>query len=147
MSVKIWNRMQNTADLGIFCQCEEYACMLYEIWLRAYFFTKCEILVWNMWRIGANVSRAVRNWYKFFTMLILQSEKFAVQQCSPQICPWSDCIDSWSLPSTLLVNLYKLKYHKILTMICPAAEEFLNQHCYLTINCECLWKNLEKKIV
>ena len=26
-----WNRMQNAADLVVFYQCEEYACMLYEI--------------------------------------------------------------------------------------------------------------------
>ena len=31
-------------------------------------------------------------------------------------------------------------------MICPAEEESLNQHCYLTINYVCLWKNLEKKV-
>ena len=30
-TVKIWKRMQNAADLGVFYQCEEYACMLYEI--------------------------------------------------------------------------------------------------------------------
>ena len=29
--VENWNRMQNAADLGIFYQFEEYACMLYEI--------------------------------------------------------------------------------------------------------------------
>ena len=30
-TVKNWNRMQNAADLGVFYQCEEYACMLHEI--------------------------------------------------------------------------------------------------------------------
>ena len=28
-------------------------------------FTKCEILVWKMWCIGTNFSRAVKNWYQF----------------------------------------------------------------------------------
>ena len=30
-TLKNWNRMQNAADSGVFYQCEEYACMLYEI--------------------------------------------------------------------------------------------------------------------
>ena len=37
MYVKKWNRMQNAADLGVFYQCEEYACMLHIISLRAHF--------------------------------------------------------------------------------------------------------------
>ena len=39
--------MQNAADLGVFYQCEEYACILHEFdFVRI--FTKCEILVRNM---------------------------------------------------------------------------------------------------
>ena len=37
MHVKNWNRMQNAADLGVFYQCEEYACMLHIISLRVHF--------------------------------------------------------------------------------------------------------------
>ena len=39
MHVMNWNRMQNAADLGggVFYQCEEYACMLNIISLRAHF--------------------------------------------------------------------------------------------------------------
>ena len=120
---------------------------MYAIWNL----TSC-VFFHKVWDIG---TKYVTYWCQCFTcceelvqiltMLILRSVKFAVQQCSPQMCPCSDCIDSWSLPSSLLVNLYKLKHHKILTMICPAEEESLNQHCYLTINYVCLWKNLEKK--
>ena len=43
MHVKNWNRMQNAADLGgggVFYQCEEYACMLHIISLRAHFSQK-----------------------------------------------------------------------------------------------------------
>ena len=36
-TVKNWNRMQNSADLGVFYQSTEYVCTLYEILLRAYF--------------------------------------------------------------------------------------------------------------
>ena len=37
MHVKNWNRMLNAADLGVFYQCEEYACILHIISLRAHF--------------------------------------------------------------------------------------------------------------
>ena len=30
-TVKNWNRIQNAVDSGVFYQCEEYACRLYEI--------------------------------------------------------------------------------------------------------------------
>ena len=43
-------------------------------------FTKSEILLQNMRRIGAIFSRAVRNLYQFFTVWNLRSLKFAVQQ-------------------------------------------------------------------
>ena len=36
-TVNNWNRKQNAADFGVFYQREEYACVLYEIWLRAHF--------------------------------------------------------------------------------------------------------------
>ena len=55
-----------------------YAWLLHEIWLRAYFSHTWEILVWNPWRIGTNSSRAVRNWYQFFTAWNLRSVKFTV---------------------------------------------------------------------
>ena len=35
-------------------------------------FIKCEILLWNMWRIGTNFSRGVKNWYQFFTVWICE---------------------------------------------------------------------------
>ena len=41
---------------GVFYRCEEYAWLLYEIWLRAYFSHTWDILVWNPWRIGTNSS-------------------------------------------------------------------------------------------
>ena len=63
---------------GVFYRCEEYAWLLHEIWLRAYFSHTWEILVWNPWRIGTNSSRAVRNWYQFFTAWNLRSVKFTV---------------------------------------------------------------------
>ena len=75
-TVKKWNWVQYAADLVG----EEYACMLYVIWLRAYFLKMCEILVRNLWRIGTIFSRAVGNWYQFFTVWNLRSLKFAVQQ-------------------------------------------------------------------
>ena len=55
---------------------------MYAIWnlTSCVFFTKYEILVWNMWRLGTNFSRAVRNWYQLFTVWTLRSVKFAVQQ-------------------------------------------------------------------
>ena len=37
MHVKNWSRKQNTADLGVFYQCEEYAFMLHIIILREHF--------------------------------------------------------------------------------------------------------------
>ena len=58
-------------------------------WLRMYAtynfttcanFTKCEILVWNMLRIGTQFSRAMKNWYQFFTVWNLRNVQFAVQQ-------------------------------------------------------------------
>ena len=42
-------------------------------------FTKFEILIWNMWRIGTNFSRPVKNGYQFFTVW-KRNVKFAVQQ-------------------------------------------------------------------
>ena len=42
-------------------------CMLYDICLRA-FLSQSEILVRNMGRTGTNFSRAVGNWYQFFTV-------------------------------------------------------------------------------
>ena len=55
---------------------------VYAIWtLTCVFFTKCEILVRNMWRIGTNFSCVVRNWYQFFTVWHLRSVKFEVQHC------------------------------------------------------------------
>ena len=36
-TVKNLNRVETAADLGVFYQCEEYACMLYESLHRAYF--------------------------------------------------------------------------------------------------------------
>ena len=66
-TLKNWNRMQNAADSGVFYQCEEYACMLYEIWLRAYFsqsvrywYEICDALVpifHVLWGIGTNSSQ------------------------------------------------------------------------------------------
>ena len=52
-TVKYWNRMRNSPGYGgIFYQCEEYACMQYEILLHAYFtqherywYGICDILV------------------------------------------------------------------------------------------------------
>ena len=54
-TVKNWNIVQNAADSGgggVFYQCEEYACMLYEICLLAYF------------------SQSVRYWYKICNILV-----------------------------------------------------------------------------
>ena len=75
--------MQNAADLG---------CILLMWKLRMYAtynfttcanYTKCEMLVWNMWRIGTSFSRAVKNWYQFFTVWNLRNVKFTVQHCFP----------------------------------------------------------------
>ena len=43
---------------GVFYRCEEYAWLLHEIWLRAYFSHTWEILVWNPWRIGPSGNTA-----------------------------------------------------------------------------------------
>ena len=37
MHMKNWNLIQNAADLAVVYQCEEYACMLHIIFLRALF--------------------------------------------------------------------------------------------------------------
>ena len=81
-TVKNWNRMQNAADLGgggYFINVRNTR--MYAIWYltSCVFFTKCEILIRNMWRIGTNFSRSVRNSYQFFTVWNLRSVKFAVQ--------------------------------------------------------------------
>ena len=51
-TVKNLNRMQNAADFGVFYQCEQYACMLYKILLRAYF------------------SQSVRYWYELCEIMV-----------------------------------------------------------------------------
>ena len=45
VKLRKWNRMQNAADLGVFYQCEEYTCMLYEILFRVYF--SQSVRYWN----------------------------------------------------------------------------------------------------
>ena len=79
---------QNCVELESNVKCSRFGGILsmwgirmYAIWnlISCVFFTKCEILVRNMWRIGANFSRAVRNWYQFFTVWTVRSVKFAVQ--------------------------------------------------------------------
>ena len=42
-------------------------------------------MVWNTLRIGTNFSRAVRNWYEFFTVWNLRNVKLAVQHRAPLI--------------------------------------------------------------
>ena len=69
--MKNWSRMQNTADLGVFYQCEEYAFMLHIILLRAHFSRNV-----NYWSIGINFSRALRNWYQVFTVWNAKYEFF-----------------------------------------------------------------------
>ena len=47
-SVKNWNRMQNAADLGIFYQCEGYACFIKFDFVRIfsyYWYELCDVLV------------------------------------------------------------------------------------------------------
>ena len=67
-------------QIWVFYRCDDCACMLHIISLRAQISQKCEILVWNMLRIGTNFSRAVKNWYQFFKLWNLRNVKFAVQQ-------------------------------------------------------------------
>ena len=64
---------------GLFYQCEEWACTLHIILLCAHFsqnvrywYEICDVFV-------PIFSRAVRNWYQFFTVWNLRSVKFAVQ--------------------------------------------------------------------
>ena len=65
--MKNWNLMQNAPGFGgIFYQCEEYACMLYEIdFMR---------ILHNMKDIGTEY---VTYWYQFLTCEILRGEIFS----------------------------------------------------------------------
>ena len=52
-----------TEPLRSLCKHMKFICNLFEPRYKILTYTKCEILVWNMWRIGTNFSRAVKNWY------------------------------------------------------------------------------------
>ena len=62
--------MQQIWGWGVFYQCEEYACMLHIISLRAHF--SQNVKYWyeirNVLVECTNFLRAVRNWYQFFTV-------------------------------------------------------------------------------
>ena len=67
--MKNWNRLQNAADFGCFYRCEDCACVLHIILLRAqitqnvkYWYEICDVLVPILHaRIGTISSRAVKS--------------------------------------------------------------------------------------
>ena len=103
--------MQTCSRFGVILSM--WGIRMYAIWnlTSCVFFTKCEILGQNMWRIGANFSRAVRNWNIFFTVWNLRSVKFAVQQCFRQV---------------LILNLYLLLWYNYCSV-------FLDMKCTVVI--------------
>ena len=87
--VYVYKLCPTCKELESNAKCGRFWVILPMWWIRMYatqnltscaFFTKCEILIRNTWRIGTNFARAVRNWYQFFTVWNLRIVKFAVLQ-------------------------------------------------------------------
>ena len=121
MHVKKWNRMQNAADLGCIYQCDEYACTLHMILLRAHF------------------SQNVKYWYEIrdvlvpffcarceklvpiFTVWNLQSVKFAVRQSSFPFLNFHIILNmTWQLRVnfSLFCSCLREKRHSLLESLC-----------------------------
>ena len=100
--MKNWNWVQNTAALGAFYRCEEYAWLQHKTWLRAYFSHTWDILVWNPWRIGTNSSRAVRKWYNIFLHRFPSSRNLF---CN------CHCVSIWNYDVSYILAVYVSTVH------------------------------------